>query len=181
MSPDSGARRAPRPEKGPGGGPGRRPRGGRGSSPDPTGPRGSRLGFGRVGPMVLGSAAGSRQDSPSGQTLPAVIRAGRLRSSPRRGGMALSLAPPTLPGCGARLIFFDPAARLWDVVEGRERRSFRDSASLFSAIALAPDGRTLEAGRQDGAITFWDTATGRRLRALQGHENSVRAPAFAPE
>jgi RNA polymerase sigma factor (sigma-70 family) len=48
-------------------------------------------------------------------------------------------------------------------------------------VAFAPDGKTLATANHDGTIRLFETATGKQLRVLRGHANSVRSVAFAPD
>jgi WD40 repeat protein len=52
-----------------------------------------------------------------------------------------------------------------------------------TAVAFAPDGKTLAAGSgpADGSIYLRDTATGRVLRRLQGHTREVHSLAYSPD
>jgi WD40 repeat protein len=51
-----------------------------------------------------------------------------------------------------------------------------------SALAFAPDGKTLAAGARDGQVYFWDVATGRLTRAARGHDRQgVTGLAFSPD
>jgi tetratricopeptide (TPR) repeat protein len=47
-------------------------------------------------------------------------------------------------------------------------------------LAFAPDGRTLASAGWDRTVKLWDAATGRQLRTLQGHSDSVLAVSFSP-
>src|SRR5204862_1704850 len=67
------------------------------------------------------------------------------------------------------------------------RESRKDVAVLserterVSSIALAPDGRTLATGDQDGTIRLRDPETGQVALSLRGHEFSVYFLAFSPD
>ena len=69
--------------------------------------------------------------------------------------------------------------RLWDAATGRELRQFRGQHALTHDVAIAPDGKIIAAGYDDGVIILWDTTTGREIR--RGGDNS-KSPsiAFAP-
>jgi dipeptidyl aminopeptidase/acylaminoacyl peptidase len=70
---------------------------------------------------------------------------------------------------------------LWDVATGKKLRQLQ--AGRVSAIAFAPDGKTLatESVRRDGpALRLWDVAAGEEVRALPGHE-AIDFIAFSPD
>ncbi len=57
---------------------------------------------------------------------------------------------------------------LWDVASRRELRRFGGEDGRISAMAFAPDGRTLATSGWDRAVRFWDVATGRENRRIDG-------------
>jgi hypothetical protein len=46
-------------------------------------------------------------------------------------------------------------------------------------MAFAPDGKTLATGSFDGMIRLWDSATGQKVRELEGHTAAVYALGFS--
>src|SRR5262249_26860520 len=46
--------------------------------------------------------------------------------------------------------------------------------------ALSPDGKLLATGGLDGTIRLWDSATGKLVKALIGHDSYVYGLAFSP-
>jgi WD40 repeat protein len=51
----------------------------------------------------------------------------------------------------------------------------------YSAVALAPDGKTLAAQFGKSDIKLWDVTSGREKLTLKGRERTVRSLAFAPD
>ena len=71
--------------------------------------------------------------------------------------------------------------RLWQLPEGRLARTFTTlDRETVLAVALSPDGRVLAAASGDG-VTLWDAASGRALRQLAGHQETVETIAFKPD
>ena len=74
-------------------------------------------------------------------------------------------------------------ASIHDLVDHRSRPFYDITASTTNAacLAFAPDGATLAVGQQDGKITLWDAATGRKRSPLLGHKEFVASLVFAPD
>ncbi|HSE38947.1 MAG TPA: caspase family protein, partial [Blastocatellia bacterium] len=53
--------------------------------------------------------------------------------------------------------------------------------TLISAIAFAPDGKTIASGSYDNAIKLWDVGSARQLYNLTGHASEVTGVAFSPD
>jgi RNA polymerase sigma factor (sigma-70 family) len=79
--------------------------------------------------------------------------------------------------------------RIWDVAAGKETRQliatarvpFGQVTNYSTALAFAPDGRTLYTGGIDGTLIAWDPATGRELRRIGRDFISPRALAVSPD
>jgi WD40 repeat protein len=52
--------------------------------------------------------------------------------------------------------------KLWDVLTGTERATFRGNQTGIQAMAFAADGRTLATVSSERIVTLWDVATGRQ-------------------
>jgi WD40 repeat protein len=112
------------------------------------------------------------------------LSAGKKRDSVN--SVAFSPDGQTLAAGGAEI-------NLWDVVTGRQLRSFErqtaagfEAASTYRANSISPvafsrDGKTLAGGGQDGVTTLWNVADGRLLRVLAGHRGNVASLAFAAD
>ena len=72
--------------------------------------------------------------------------------------------------------------KLWEVVTGREVRSFKEHKAGARAVAFSPDGRHVFFGATlDGTITMAETETGREIRTFEGHTSSIYSLAFSPD
>jgi WD40 repeat protein len=60
----------------------------------------------------------------------------------------------------------DTTARLWDVATGKELAALPGHATAVSAVAFAPDGRTLATGDRGGVVKLWDVAAGEEQATL---------------
>ena len=54
-------------------------------------------------------------------------------------------------------------------------------SGAVTALAFAPDGKTVASGSPDTTIRLWDVAGRRALRTLEGHDAGVQGLAFAPD
>jgi WD40 repeat protein len=63
----------------------------------------------------------------------------------------------------------------------REKFRLRGHQGLVTALAFAPDGKTLVSGSDDNTVKLWDVASGKELRTLRGHAAPVRSVACSPD
>jgi WD40 repeat protein len=80
--------------------------------------------------------------------------------------------------------------RIWDLALGKQTRQLRGEQSHISALAFSPDGRYLasanmfgsgEVTKENRTIYLWEVASGKQIRALEGHEGAVFGIAFSPD
>ncbi len=77
----------------------------------------------------------------------------------------------------------DKAVVLWDAALGKERQRLEvgENMAYLSALAFAPDGKTLAVVGGSGSIHLWDVAAGRQVAELKGHTDVVESVAFSPD
>ena len=73
----------------------------------------------------------------------------------------------------------DGSARLWSP-DGARRRIYRGGPRFLVDAAPTPEGSMVVGGGGDGALHFWDAATGRQLWALPAHKLQVLGLDVAP-
>jgi WD40 repeat protein len=72
--------------------------------------------------------------------------------------------------------------RLWDAATGKEVRAFDGPQhNDVNAIAFSPDGSRLATGGADHTIVLWETAIGKQLAVLRGHEGALLGARFSPD
>ena len=69
---------------------------------------------------------------------------------------------------------------LWDVASRRELRTFGGPAGRILALTFSPDGKIIATSGADRVARFWDVASGREDRRIDG-AGSGRALAFSPD
>ena len=68
----------------------------------------------------------------------------------------------------------DSTARLWDVADGKEVRSFEGPASMVSTIAFSRDAKWLVSGNADHVARLWDVSKeGQQPKVLSGHSGPI--------
>ncbi len=75
---------------------------------------------------------------------------------------------------------FDATARLWPSSIPPSPFRFKHTGSVI-AMTLSKDGRLLATGTSGGQGALWDTATGRQIQTLLGHEYTIESLDFSPD
>jgi WD40 repeat protein/predicted Ser/Thr protein kinase len=75
----------------------------------------------------------------------------------------------------------DPVVEIRDLVTGQVLRELRVDAGLPISTAFSPDNQLLATGWENGAIRFWDTATGDLQATLLSHASSVSIFKFSED
>ena len=78
---------------------------------------------------------------------------------------------------------------LWDVRTGHKlfsvstvhKRGWRTYLDYPKSLVFSPNGAILVSGHRHGTIQLWDTKTGERIAALDGHTQQVETLKFSPD
>lgn len=81
---------------------------------------------------------------------------------------------------------------LWDVKANKERLAIRDPEKyrgipgdigfgVKDVPVFSPDGKVLATTTRQPTIRLWDVASGKELRKLEGHQDTVSCVAFSPD
>jgi RNA polymerase sigma factor (sigma-70 family) len=73
-----------------------------------------------------------------------------------------------------------PGVTLRHAATGREVRRISVAGGRVSAVAFAPDGKTL-VGVTGNVVRLWDVTSGQEVRRLEGHTDEIEQIAFAPD
>jgi hypothetical protein len=76
---------------------------------------------------------------------------------------------------------YDDTIKLWDIVNGKEIKTFSGHSSLVFSVAFSPDGNQMLSGSNDKTVKLWDAASGRIIRTFSEHTGGVYSVAFSPD
>jgi WD40 repeat protein len=72
--------------------------------------------------------------------------------------------------------------KMRDVASGRELLTLgRPTPAHYRTVMFSPDGNRLASCSDDSTVRIWETATGKELFVLKGHQGSVLGVAFSPD
>src|SRR5262249_12274884 len=76
----------------------------------------------------------------------------------------------------------DCSVTAWDVATGKERyRVTEEQKAWLGPVVVSPDGKLLATGGAGKRVVLREAATGKVLRALEGHEAAVVHLCFSPD
>ena len=70
---------------------------------------------------------------------------------------------------------------IWDWAAGKLVRRIARQLTAIESMALAPDGRHLATGAQDGTVRWWDMDTGTEVQRFDAHPRGVLGVAVSPD
>jgi WD40 repeat protein len=138
--------------------------------------------------------------SPDGQFVAAVWEHDdRIRLfDGQTGDFRILLGPELKPALGTASIAFSPDSKilacegvdrtviLWDLAEGKPRRTLKGHQGAVEAVAFSSDGRWIATGartakKDDYEVIVWDAKTGEVKRTFPGLTEWVHVVAFSPD
>ena len=72
----------------------------------------------------------------------------------------------------------DNTAKIWDIAKDKSTITLTATAPI-NCVSFSPDGKSIATGASDFLIKTWNTASGKELRTLKGHQASVYAIAYS--
>lgn len=74
----------------------------------------------------------------------------------------------------------DNTAILWDLPKRKKIHVLEDECAVYGAV-LSPDGKTMATGNADGFVALWNTSTGKQIKKVKHHADSVFTLTFSPK
>jgi WD40 repeat protein len=72
----------------------------------------------------------------------------------------------------------DHVVRVRKGIPGSQPFRFAQPFGACFSLAVSPDGSIIASGHGDGSINLWDSATGKRIKTLKGHKETVWSVSF---
>lgn len=70
---------------------------------------------------------------------------------------------------------------IWDLLTGKQLRTFKGHKSNVTKIKYTSDGKYLLSGSMDNTLKLWNTETGKEIKNFTGHSDVIEAITFSPD
>ncbi|OGO65230.1 MAG: hypothetical protein A2029_09535 [Chloroflexi bacterium RBG_19FT_COMBO_47_9] len=71
--------------------------------------------------------------------------------------------------------------KLWDLTLPHEVLTLTHSSGFIYGVAFSPDGKWLATAGQDQTTIIWEIPSGKKIKVLQGHTDTVNTTTFSPD
>ena len=75
----------------------------------------------------------------------------------------------------------DNAARVWDLVSGKELFKLQGHTKAVMYASYSPDGKQIVTSSQDGSVNIWDAQNGNMILSIPAHQGTVFSAIFSPD
>ena len=71
--------------------------------------------------------------------------------------------------------------RLWDVVNGKQKKILRGHTNGVKSIAFSPNGHLIAGGKTDNTVCLWNAVSGEHQKTLTGHQSPINSVCFSSD